>query len=293
MCKMAVKRSENSVENREFIKTRTLLGFKPVDIQSEVCDIYGEGQMAHRPVCKWIVKFKSRLTGSYRCCPFMPSSNNYHKKNNIKKMNDLLNKDARYTLRDLARLTNFSLARVYGILRKNLQLRKINARWILHLLLDEQKRSPVLNARKLLKVFPKNSKKSFSNLETGDDTCVCYFEPKRKCSNRVWAAKSAVHPGIAKRQSTVKNVLYVIFFDNKGPVMQLPVPKTVTRAFYKNYVLKKLKAHFKRRRPKTGLQYLRLLHDNAPANKASIVTKFLESEKVKGPTWLSGKVFDS
>ena len=65
------------------------------------------------------------------------------------------------------------------------------------------------------------------------------------------------------------------FFD-KGPVMQLPVPKsrTITEAFYKNVVLKKLKAHFKR------LTYLRLLHDHAPTHKARIVTEFLESKKV-------------
>ena len=63
--------------------------------------------------------------------------------------------------------------------------------------------------------------------------------------------------------------------------MQLPVPKgrTVTATFYKN-VLKKLKAHFKRCRPKTGFKYLRLLHDNALAQKACIETEFLESQKV-------------
>ena len=87
---------------------------------------------------------------------------------------------------------------------------------------------------------------------------------------------------IAKRQRKVKKELYVIFVDNKGLVMQLPVPKgrTFTEAFYKNVFLKKLKAHFKRRHPKTGLRYLRLLHDNAPAYKARTVNAFLESEKV-------------
>ena len=80
---------------------------------------------------------------------------------------------------------------------------------------------------------------------------------------------------IAKRQRTVKKVLYVILFDNKNPVMQLLFPKgrTVTGAFYKSV------AHFKRRRPKTGLKYLRLLHDNASA-QTRIVTGFLESEMV-------------
>ena len=64
--------------------------------------------------------------------------------------------------------------------------------------------------------------------------------------------------------------------------MQLPVSKdrTITGAFHKNVVLKKLKAHFKRCHHKTGHEYLRLLHGGAHAHKAGIVTKFLESEKV-------------
>ena len=36
------------------------------------------------------------------------------------------------------------------------------------------------------------------------------FEPKHKCSNRVWATGNAVHPSIVERQCTVKKVLYVI-----------------------------------------------------------------------------------
>ena len=64
--------------------------------------------------------------------------------------------------------------------------------------------------------------------------------------------------------------------------MQLPVPKgrTVTRTFYKNVVLKKMKVHFKKRRPKPGLKYLCLLYDNASAQKARIVAEILKSEKV-------------
>ena len=51
-------------------------------------------------------------------------------------------------MRQLARLTKVSLARVHGILKKHLQLRKINARWIPHLLTDEQKRTCVASEKK-------------------------------------------------------------------------------------------------------------------------------------------------
>ena len=70
--------------------------------------------MPHRSVCRWVVKFKGRhqdLKDAARSGP------------NIKKITDLFNHDAR--MRSSA---NFSLARVRGILKKHLKLRKINAR---------------------------------------------------------------------------------------------------------------------------------------------------------------------
>ena len=82
-------------------------------------------------------------------------------------------------------------------------------------------------------MYSKYSKKVFDNLVTGDENWVDYFEPKRKCSNRVWATKNARRPTIAKRTRTLKKILYVIFFDCKGPVMLIPVSKgrTVTAMF--------------------------------------------------------------
>ena len=104
------------------------------------------------------------------------------------------------------------------------------------------------------------------------------FEPKRKVANRIWVRR----PSTAKRIRTVKKVLYALFFTNKGPAIQITMPKgrTVTGKFYINVVLRKLKNYYKSRRPKTGLKYGRLLHDNAPAHKARIATDFLGSEKV-------------
>ena len=128
-------------------------------------------------------------------------------------------------------------------------------------------------------MYPKYSKKAFDNLVAVDETWVYYFEPKQKCSNRIWATKNALCPIIAKRTWTVKKVLYVIFFDNKGPVIQIPVPKgkTVTAKFYKNVVLRRLKKYYKTRHLKTGLKHLTHLHDNAQAH---LVTEFFEPEKV-------------
>jgi hypothetical protein len=66
---------------------------------------------------------------------------------------------------------------------------------------------------------------TFSNLVAGDEKWVYFFEPKRKRSNQIWTTKKARRPSIAKRIRTVRKVLNIIFFDNKGPVVQIPVSK--------------------------------------------------------------------
>lgn len=89
-------------------------------------------------------------------------------------------------------------------------------------------------------------------------------------------------PVIAKRCQSTTKVLYAIFFKNEGPVVQVAIPKglSIIGHLYKNYLLKKFKKHYERKRPKSGICNIRLLHDNVPAHKSHIVRSFLEKEKV-------------
>ena len=56
---MTGKRAENVLEIRAYTKGRSLLGIRAVDIHREVCDIYGEDQMSHRTVCRWVAKLSA------------------------------------------------------------------------------------------------------------------------------------------------------------------------------------------------------------------------------------------
>ena len=131
-------------------------------------------------------------------------------------------------------------------------------------------------------MFPKYDKKQFANVVTGDETWVHYFEPVRKVSNKIWASKRSKRPIIAKRSLSRKKVLYAIFFSGEGVAIKVPVKKgkSITRKYYKDVVLKKLKKYYQKRRPATGFKHVRLLHDNAPAHTSAIVMAFLKKEKV-------------
>ena len=102
--------------------------------------------------------------------------------------------------------------------------------------------------------------------------------------NKIWATKGGKRPCIAKRTTTIKKVIhvYVIFFTNQGPAIQIAIPKgkSVNDRFYKGNVFHKLKKYFLSRRPATGLRGVRLLHDNASSHKAATVCKYLKQEKV-------------
>ena len=68
-------------------------------------------------------------------------------------------------------------------------------------------------------------------------------------------------------------MLYAIFFDLKGPVLQIPVPKG---KFYRESVLAQLVDFYQERRPCTGVHGIKLLHDNAPAHKSATVQEYLK-----------------
>ena len=71
-------------------------------------------------------------------------------------------------------------------------------------------------------------------------------------------------------------MLYAIFFDSKGPVLQIPVPKgsSVTGKFYRESVLTQLVDFYQKCRLRTD--GIKLLHDNAPAYKSATVLEYLK-----------------
>ena len=196
----------------------------------------------------------------------------------VSKIKEIIEGDARFTVLDIARKVGISLSTVHLILKKHLKVRKISARWVPHLLTDEQKRQRVKVAKKLLQMFPKYGKKQFANVVTGDETWVHYFEPVRKVSNKIWATKHSKRPIIAKRSLSTKKVMYAIFFSGEGVAIKVPVKKgkSITGKYYKDVVLKKLKKYYQKRRPATGFKHVRLLH----AHTSAIVTAFLKKENV-------------
>ena len=164
------------------------------------------------------------------------------------------------------------------ILRERLKLRKICARWVPHLLTDEQKQSGVRLASQVIEKYDKCDPSRLEEIVTGDETWIYHFQPDSKAKNKVWVSSEGDRPVIARRCKTSNRMLYEIFFDSKGRVLQIPVPKgsSVTGNIYRESVLTQLVEFYQKRRLHTGVCNIKLLHDNALAHKSATVQEYLK-----------------
>ena len=90
----------------------------------------------------------------------------------------MLKQDARLSVKDIASCTCILEGSVQTIPKKRLDLRKVCARWVPHLLTEEQKTQRLKCVRELLKTYKGCNSRVISNLLTGDETWVHMFEPR-------------------------------------------------------------------------------------------------------------------
>ena len=243
---------------------------------------YGPQTISMRTVFRWVKVFKAgKFSVEDDTRPGRPKTS--VTKANIAAVKIVVEQDVRLSVKDIASCTGISEGSVQTILKKRLALRKVCSRWVPHLLTEEQKTQRLKCARDLLKTYKGCNSRVISNLLTGDETWVHMFEAQRRADNKQWKRKDQKCPCIAKRTISSKKMLYAIFFNSSGSVVQVPCPSghTVTDRFYKNSVLKKVKEFYNEKLPSKGWSGVHLLHDNASSHKYEVVKCFLASEKVK------------
>jgi hypothetical protein len=92
-----------------------------------------------------------------------------------------------------------------------------------NLLTDEEKQCRVRLASQVIEKYDKCDQHRLEEIVTGDETWIYNFQPDSKAKNKVWVTSEGNRPVIARRCKTSNRMLYAIFFDLKGTVLQVPV----------------------------------------------------------------------
>ena len=130
-----------------------------------------------RTVFRWVKAFKAgKFSVEDDTRPRRPKTS-VTSKANIAAVKIVAEQDARLSVKDIASCTCISEGSVQTILKKRLDLRKVCARWVPHLLTEEQKTQCLKCAQELLKTYKDCKSRVISNLLTGDETWVHMFEP--------------------------------------------------------------------------------------------------------------------
>ena len=159
---------DQKTEIRSYIKCRIRLNIDSKQIFNELCGIYRPFQCA---VFRWVKAFKvGKFSVEDHIRPGRPKTS--VTKANIAAVKIVVEQDSRLSVKDIASCTGISEGRVQTILKKRLDLRKVCARWIPHLLSEEQKTQGLKCARELVKTYKGCNSRVISNLLTGDETWV-------------------------------------------------------------------------------------------------------------------------
>ena len=129
---------DQKTEIRSYIKCRIRLNIDSKQIFNELCDIYGPQTMSMRIVFRWVKAFEAGKFFLLKMIPVLEGLKPVIKANIIT-VKIVVEQDARLSVKDIASCTGISEGSVETILKKRLDLWKVCARWVPHLLNDEQR----------------------------------------------------------------------------------------------------------------------------------------------------------
>ena len=99
---------------------------------------------------------------------------------NVENVAKLLNDDRIYSCDEIAHELDINHGSVHRILTECLQMRKIAARWVPHMLAESEKHQRVNIARKLLKRYGEDGDEMLQRIVAIDETWIQSFIPEIK-----------------------------------------------------------------------------------------------------------------
>ena len=141
-------------EQVTYIKDDARRGKSAIEIQKALEEVGSEFVLPYSSIIRWVRQFNNRrntVSNKYLCGRPLSATIG----ENVAK---LLNDDRRYSFDEIAHESDISHGSVHRILTEHLQMRKIAARWVPHMLLESENHR-VNIARKLLKRYGEDGDK--------------------------------------------------------------------------------------------------------------------------------------
>lgn len=183
----------------------------------------------------------------------------------------------------IAKTMRSSKTKTRNYINEKLSYKKVSCKWVPHRLTEKQKTARVDFCKNFLSKYGDLKKKSTYNIVTGDETWISTYDPYVGSQAKVWTLKSFDPISVCRKSRNEKKVLTSVFFSRTGikNISFLDVKETATAKWYKNLCLEPLLDTWQKEHLKSCKKNFVLNHDNAPIHKASIISQYIDQNKIK------------
>ena len=260
---------------------RHKLGDTAKQIFEDLHAVTGDSCAGKSTVYRWIKEFSDEKTSSTPSASRGPPIS-VRSEQTIASVKAHVEEDPHSTVRELSDTSGLSIGTVHKILHEHLHMKKMAARWVPHLLTDEQKKRRVDCSRNLLESFEPNGPKRLYDVVTGDETWITFYGIPNKRCNSAWVGPGGDRPTVLRPGFQSRKRLFTVFFNSSGLVALdiLPEKTTVTAKYYTEVVLPKVEDSICEQRPTIKTSKTLLLHDNAAPHKAKLTTTYLNERGI-------------
>lgn len=264
-------------EIRSVIKFFTFEGMSTRDAHDRLFTVVGDSAPSYETTRRWMREFENgRVSTEDLDRSGRPPSATLD--DFVGKVQDLLQEDSRMTCSRMASYIGISKNSVHRILREKLEKRKIVAKWVPHVLTEDQRKTRRDISAEHLRRFQSEGKPFLQRIVACDETWAYAFEPELKRQSSEWHSPGSPRPTKALRSRAALKVMHITFFDCRGIVFDFPVPSqtTVNGELYLDVLRNHVKPAIRKKRPDLAKGGVILLQDNAAPHRHHKVKEALQ-----------------
>lgn len=148
----------------------------------------------------------------------------------------------RITYRQIEEIPQISAPSIHKILHDSIGVKKVCTLWVPHDLKEEQKICRVNWCKKMLKEYENGTSNYVSNIVTGDETWLYYFDVPSKSKNKIKLFENEPTPIQVRKSRPVKKKMIAVFFTRRGILdrIVLESQRTATASWYTKECLPKV-----------------------------------------------------
>ena len=193
-----------------------------------------------------------------------------------------MDKNSRVSIETISAQFDVSVGTVHIIIREELKMRKICAKFVPRGLREDQKERLCRDTMEMVELI-NSDLVVLDALVICDESWIYCYNPETKRQSSQWKHAGSPRPKKVRQSKSTHKLLMISFFDSTGMIYMhwVPTGQTVNKEYYVE-VLREPSKRFRRKRPvlfKSG--HWHFYQDNEPVHNSIFVTDYLTKMGIK------------